>query len=140
MLKSHRDVYETFDQQFPQDLISAATETRISAEALVHCVKVMKNLEKNERSDNKTKRYAKAQVERFGSEPGGDPRIDPRIHFHAIAQVVVFFHEESRQMFSVAIFFFGLGLYPNHHQSSQLLWLTSGEKYRARRGPMMLQG
>ena len=67
LLKSHRDVCETFDQLLPQDLISGATETRISAEALVHCVKVLVNLEKNERSDNKTTRHAKAQVERFGS-------------------------------------------------------------------------
>ena len=62
LLKSHRDVHETFDQQLCQDCISAATETRISAEALVHCVKVIKNLEKFECSDNKTKRYAKAQT------------------------------------------------------------------------------
>ena len=47
LLKSHRDVYDTFDEQLPQDLIRAATETRISAEALVHCVNVMKNLEKS---------------------------------------------------------------------------------------------
>ena len=60
-------MYETFDQQLLQDLISGATETRNSAEGLFHCVKVMKNLKKNERSDNKTKRYAKAQAERFGS-------------------------------------------------------------------------
>ena len=42
-------------------------QRRLSAEALIHSVNIVKSLVKSERSDIKTKRYAKAQVERLGS-------------------------------------------------------------------------
>ena len=150
LLRSCRDVYETFGQQLPQDLISAATATRIRAEGLVHCVKVVKNLEKNERSDNNTNRYAKAPVERFGSAE--------LVEIHALIPEAIFmplrklscFHEESRLTFSVVMFFL-LGALPEplsvciscsqaeRAEFTALVVDVGRPKDRARRWPMMLQ-
>ena len=51
---------KTFDQQLPRELDQCCKRRQESVQRrLVHCVKDVKNLEKNERSE--------AQVERFGS-------------------------------------------------------------------------